>query len=474
MSDKFHEECAVMGIYGHPEAANMVYLGLYALQHRGQESCGIVTSDGKGLISHRQMGLVADAFKEEVIKRLEGQNAIGHNRYSTQGQSHLKNAQPFVVEYSQGPIAISHNGNLVNGTLLRNELEQAGSIFQSTSDTEVIIHLIATSKEPTLMGRIVEALSRCRGAYSLLFLTLDKLIAARDPFGFRPLVLGRFPEGKNRGAYVFASETCALDLIEAEYVRDVEPGEIVTIGPDGVESLKPFPPVPHAKCIFEYIYFARPDSKLFGHNVYQVRKSLGRQLARESGVEADMVTPVPDSGVPAAMGFAEESKIPLEFGLIRNHYVGRTFIEPQQTIRNFGVKIKLNAQRDVLQGKRVIVVDDSIVRGTTSRKIIRMLRDAGAREVHLRISSPATTGPCYYGIDTPTRGELIASANSVEEIRRFVEADTLAYLSNDGMYTYFNGEKKGFCDACFTGNYPVHFEDEGHIKQLHLFDALNR
>ena len=474
MSDKFHEECAVMGIYGHPESANMVYLGLYALQHRGQESCGIVTSDGRGLISHRQMGLVADAFKEDVIKRLEGQNAIGHNRYSTQGQSHLKNAQPFVVEYSQGPIAISHNGNLVNGTLLRNELEQAGSIFQSTSDTEVIIHLIATSKEPTLMGRIVEALSRCRGAYSLLFLTLDKLIAARDPYGFRPLVLGRFPEGKNRGAYVFASETCALDLIEAEYVRDVEPGEIVTIGPDGVDSLKPFPPVPHAKCIFEYIYFARPDSKLFGHNVYQVRKSLGRQLARESGVAADLVTPVPDSGVPAAMGFAEESKIPLEFGLIRNHYVGRTFIEPQQTIRNFGVKIKLNAQRDVLQGKRVIVVDDSIVRGTTSSKIIRMLRDAGAREVHLRISSPATTGPCYYGIDTPTRGELIASANSIEEIRRFVEADTLAYLSNEGMYTYFKGDKKGFCDACFTGNYPVHFEDEGHIKQLHLFDALNR
>jgi len=474
MSDKFHEECAVMGIYGHPEAANMVYLGLYALQHRGQESCGIVTSDGKGLISHRQMGLVADAFKEDVIKRLEGANAIGHNRYSTQGQSHLKNAQPFVVEYSQGPIAIAHNGNLVNGTLLRNELEQAGSIFQSTSDTEVIIHLIATSKEGSLQHRIVAALSRVRGAYSLLFLTLDKLIAARDPYGFRPLVLGRFPEGKNRGAYVFASETCALDLIEAEYLRDVEPGEIVTIGADGVESLKPFPPVPHAKCIFEYIYFARPDSKLFGHNVYQVRKSLGRQLARESGVEADLVTPVPDSGVPAAMGFAEESKIPLEFGLIRNHYVGRTFIEPQQTIRNFGVKIKLNAQRDVLQGKRVIVVDDSIVRGTTSRKIIRMLRDAGAREVHLRISSPATTGPCYYGIDTPTRGELIASANSVEEIRRFVEADTLAYLSNEGMYTYFEGDKSGFCDACFTGNYPVHFEDEGHIKQLHLFDALNR
>jgi amidophosphoribosyltransferase len=470
--DKFHDECAVMGVYGHPEAANMVYLGLYALQHRGQESCGIVTSDGKGLISHRQMGLVADVFKEDVIKRLEGASAIGHNRYSTTGQSHIKNAQPFVVEYSQGPIAISHNGNLVNGTLLRDELEQAGSIFQSTTDTEVIIHLIATSKEPTLMLRIIEALSRARGAYSLLFLTLDKMIAARDPYGFRPLVLGKFPEGKNRGAYVVASETCALDLIEAEYVRDVEPGEIISIGPDGLESLKPFPPTPHAKCIFEYIYFSRPDSILFGHNVYQVRKALGRQLARENGVDADLVTPVPDSGVPAAIGYAEESKIPLEFGLIRNHYVGRTFIEPQQTIRNFGVKIKLNAQRAVLKGKRVVVVDDSIVRGTTSRKIIRMLRDAGATEVHLRISSPATISPCYYGIDTPTRSELIASSNSVDEIRRFVEADTLAYLSNDGMYAYFNGQKQGFCDACFTANYPVHFEDEGHTRQLHLFDAM--
>jgi len=474
MSDKFHDECAVMGIYGHPEASNMVYLGLYALQHRGQESCGIVSSDGKGLISHRQMGLVADAFKEDVIKRLEGMSAIGHNRYSTTGQSHLKNAQPFVVEYSQGPIAISHNGNLVNGALLREELERSGSIFQSTTDTEVIIHLIATSKEISLMGRIVEALSRARGAYSLVFLTLDKLIAARDPYGFRPLVLGKFPEGKIRGAYVFASETCALDLIEAEFIRDVEPGEIITISPDGMESLKPFPPAPHAKCIFEYIYFARPDSKLFGHNVYQVRKALGRQLARESAVPADLVTPVPDSGVPAAIGYAEESKIPLEFGLIRNHYVGRTFIEPQQTIRNFGVKIKLNAQRDVLNGKRVVVVDDSIVRGTTSRKIIRMLRDAGAQEVHMRISSPATISPCYYGIDTPTRSELIASTNSVEEIRRYIEADTLSYLSNEGMYAYFGDKREGFCDACFTAKYPVHFEDEGHTKQLHLFEAINR
>jgi amidophosphoribosyltransferase len=471
MPDKFHEECAVMGVYGHPEAANMVYLGLYALQHRGQESCGIVSSDGKGLISHRQMGLVADAFKEDVIKRLEGSSAIGHNRYSTTGQSHIKNAQPFVVEYSQGPIAISHNGNLVNGALLRDELEQAGSIFQSTTDTEVIIHLIATSRESSLMGRVVEALSRVRGAYSLLFLTLDRMIAARDPFGFRPMVLGKFVKGKNQGAYVIASETCALDLIEADYEREIEPGEIVTFGPDGMESLKPFPAAPHAKCIFEYIYFARPDSNLFGHNVYQVRKALGRQLARENPVEADLVTPVPDSGVPAAMGYAEESGIPLEFGLIRNHYVGRTFIEPQQSIRHFGVKIKLNAQKEVLQGKRVIVVDDSIVRGTTSRKIIRMLRDAGATEVHLRISSPPTISPCYYGIDTPTRSELIASSSSVEDIRHFIEADSLAYLSREGMYTGFNDEKKGFCDACFSGNYPVHFEDEGHTRQLHLFDA---
>jgi amidophosphoribosyltransferase len=474
MFDKFHEECAVMGVYGHPEAANMVYLGLYALQHRGQESSGIVSSDGKGLISHRQMGLVADVFKEDVIKRLEGASAIGHNRYSTTGQSHLKNAQPFVVEYSQGPIAIAHNGNLVNAEILRKELEDSGSIFQSTSDTEVIIHLIATSKEATLMGRIIEALSRARGAYSLLFLTLDRMIAARDPMGFRPLVVGRFNSGPNQGAYVVASETCALDLIEATYVREVEPGEIITFSAEDMESIKPFPPAPQAKCIFEYIYFARPDSNLYGHNVYQVRKALGRQLARESAVDADLVTPVPDSGVPAAIGFAEESGIPLEFGLIRNHYVGRTFIEPSQSIRHFGVKIKLNAQKEVLKDKRVIVVDDSIVRGTTSRKIIRMLRDAGAKEVHMRISSPATIGPCYYGIDTPTRSELIASSSSVEEIRRFIEADTLAYLSQEGMYVYFNGRKQGFCDACFSGNYPVHFEDEGYTRQLHLFEAVSR
>lgn len=472
--DKFHEECGVVGVYGHSEAANMVYLGLYALQHRGQESAGIVSSDGEVLVSHRQMGLVADIFKEEIIKHLRGSCAIGHNRYSTTGQSHLKNAQPLVVEYADGPIAVSHNGNLVNAQILREELEATGSIFQSTTDTEVLIHLIATSKERTLMGRLVDSLGRANGAYSLLFLTLDRMIAARDPMGFRPLVIGRFKGAGGSDGYVVASETCVLDLIEADYVREVEPGEIVTFGPQGMESLKPFPPVPHAKCIFEYIYFARPDSNIYGRNVYQIRKELGRQLAREHPVEADLVIPVPDSGVPAALGYAEKSGLPLDFGLIRNHYVGRTFIEPQQSIRHFGVKVKLNAQREVLQGKRVIVVDDSIIRGTTSRKIIRMLRDAGAREVHLRISSPPTTGPCYYGIDTPSRGELIASNNPLEEIRNFVEADSLAYLSREGMYVFQNGETGGFCDACFSGNYPVHFDDEGKAKQLHLFEAVQQ
>ena len=463
-----------MGVYGHPEAANMVYLGLYALQHRGQESSGIVSSDGKALISHRQMGLVADIFKEDVIKRLEGSMAIGHNRYSTTGQSHLKNAQPLVVEYALGPIAVAHNGNLVNAQLLREELEASGSIFQSTSDTEVIIHLIATSRETSLLARVIEALRRVRGAYSLLFLTLDCMIAARDPMGFRPLVLGKFKDGRDRDGYVVASETCALDLIEAQYLREVEPGEILSFGPKGIESIKPFPPVPHAKCIFEYIYFSRPDSNLYGRNVYQVRKELGRQLARESPVAADLVTPVPDSGVPAAIGYAEESGLPLEFGLIRNHYVGRTFIEPQQSIRHFGVKIKLNAQREVLEGKRVVVVDDSIVRGTTSQKIVTMLRDSGAKEVHMRISSPPTISPCYYGIDTPTHKELIASSNSVEEIRKFIGADSLAYLSREGMYIFVQGKSEGFCDACFTRNYPVHIDDEGHTRQLHLFDALQQ
>ena len=322
------------------------------------------------------------------------------------------------------------------------------------------------------MGRLVDSLGRASGAYSLLFLTLDRMVAARDPRGFRPLVVGKFHTASKGDGYVVASETCVLDLIEAEYLREVEPGEILTFGPEGMESLKPFPPVSQAKCIFEYIYFSRPDSNIYGRNVYQIRKALGRQLARESGVEADIVVPVPDSGVPAALGFAEEAGLPMEFGLIRNHYVGRTFIEPQQSIRHFGVKIKLNAQRDVLENKRVIVVDDSIVRGTTSRKIIGMLRDAGAKEVHMRISSPPTTGPCYYGIDTPSRKELIASTNPLEEIRKFIEADSIAYLSRDGMYAFLNGQSDGFCDACFSGNYPLPFDDEGKTKQLHLFEAV--
>jgi amidophosphoribosyltransferase len=475
MFDKFHEECAVVGVYGHSEAANMVYLGLYALQHRGQESSGIVSSNGEILISHRQMGLVADIFKEDIIKNLEGRSAIGHNRYSTTGQSFVKNAQPFVVEYADGPIAISHNGNLVNAHSLRHELENSGSIFQSTSDTEVIIHLIATSRGATLQDRMIDALSRVRGSYSLVFLTRDKMIAARDPLGFRPLVLGKFHEqGRSDDGYVVASETCVLDLIEAKYVREVEPGEVLTFGPQGMTSMKPFPPAERARCIFESIYFARPDSNVFGYNVYQYRKELGRQLARESFVEADLVTPVPDSGVPAAIGYAEESGIPLDLALIRNHYVGRTFIEPQQSIRNFGVKIKLNAMKDVLEGKRVVVVDDSIVRGTTSQKIIRMLREAGAAEVHMRISSPPTISPCYYGIDTPTHRELIASEHSLDGIREFIGADSLAYLSREGLYVFFKGDDRGFCDACFTARYPVAVDDEGETPQLHLFEALAR
>ena len=474
MFDKFHEECAVVGVYSHTEAANMVYLGLYALQHRGQESSGIVSSNGEILISHRQMGLVADIFKEDVIKNLEGHSAIGHNRYSTTGQSFIKNAQPFVVEYADGPIAVSHNGNLVNAHSLRRELEATGSIFQSTSDTEVIIHLIATSRATMLRERVIDALQHVHGAYSLVFLTRDKMIAARDPMGFRPLVLGRFPNKNGANGYVVASETCVLDLIEAEYVREVEPGEVLIFGSEGMESIKPFPAAEGARCIFESIYFSRPDSNVFGHSVYQYRKELGRQLARESFIEADLVTPVPDSGVPAAIGYAEESGIPLDLALIRNHYVGRTFIEPQQSIRNFGVKIKLNAMREVLEGKRVVVVDDSIVRGTTSQKIIRMLREAGATEVHMRISSPPTISPCHYGIDTPTHKELIASVYPLDGIREFIGADSLAYLSREGLYVFFKGNDRGFCDACFTANYPVEFDDEGKTPQLHLFEALGR
>lgn len=469
---KLKEECGVFGIFDHPEAANLTYLGLHALQHRGQESSGIVTSDGAHLHAHRGMGLVSDIFTEEVISKLPGRRAIGHVRYSTTGSSHLKNSQPIVVAYSRGEIAIGHNGNLTNARMLREELEQGGAIFQSTTDTEVIVHLIARSKEESPVKRIIEALRICKGAYSLLFLSPELMIAVRDPYGLRPLVLGRLGD-----ALTVASETCAFDLIEAEFVREIEPGEILVISKEGMESFKPFPKVSPAKCIFEFIYFARPDSFIFGDNVYRVRKEMGKQLAREQPTDADIVVAVPDSGVPAAIGYSEESKLPLELGLLRNHYVGRTFIEPQQTIRNFGVKLKLNAIKSVLSGKRVVIVDDSIVRGTTSRKIVKMVRASGAKEVHMRISSPPMKFSCYYGIDTPIKEELIANSLNVEEINKYITSDTLGYLSLEGVMKAADSyksqeEKNGFCDACFTGNYPVEITDtKTKLKQLHLFDG---
>jgi amidophosphoribosyltransferase len=469
MTDKFREECGVVAVHGHPEAATLAYLALYALQHRGQESAGIVASNGEALIAHRGMGLVADIFDQDTVRRLEGRLAIGHNRYSTSGMTVLKNCQPFVVEWAQGALAIGHNGNLVNAALLRRQLEERGSIFQSTSDTEVIIHLIAASREGTLFDRVVDALGHVQGAYSLVMMSEDRIIAARDPSGFRPLVLGRLGD-----TVVVTSETCALDLVDATYEREVEPGEVMEITSEGIRSERPFPARPRHHCVFEYVYFARPDSDVYGRNVYQVRKLLGRQLARESPVPADIVIPVPDSGVPAAIGYAEEANLPFEMGLIRNHYVGRTFIEPADSIRHFGVKVKLNALREVLAGKRVVVVDDSIVRGTTSRKLVHMIRQAGALEVHMRISSPPTTNPCYYGIDTPTREELIASSQSLDEIRGYLGADSIAYLSQAGLYAFRGGEGNGFCDACFTGRYPVPLVEEGRARQLHLFEARER
>jgi amidophosphoribosyltransferase len=470
MFDRFREECGVVGIFGHPEAANLVYLGLYALQHRGQEGAGIVSANAGTLISHRGLGLVADVFNEDIIRRLEGSAAIGHNRYSTAGKTLLKNTQPFVVEFGRGGLAVAHNGNLVNAIELREQLEERGSIFQSTVDTEVIVHLIATARGSRVVDRVVTALSQVRGAYSLLFLTPSEMIAVRDPNGFRPLVLGRIKD-----SVVVASESCALDLVGADFDREVEPGEVVVISDRGVESYHPFPATPRTSCVFEYIYFARPDSRVYGRNVYQVRKELGRQLAREQPAEADLVIPVPDSGVPAALGFAEESGLPFDMGLIRNHYVGRTFIEPQDAIRHFGVKVKLNAQAEVLKGKRVVVVDDSIVRGTTSRKLVAMLRHAGAKEVHMRISSPPTIGSCFYGVDTPSTEELIAHNNPIEGIRQFVGADSLGYLTERGMYAFLKeGDSNGFCAACFTGRYPVPVTDEGRTHQLVLFDADER
>ena len=463
--DKFREECGIFGAWNHPEAANVTYLGLYALQHRGQESAGIAATDGRSLHVERAMGWVADVFSPERLRRLPGQCAIGHVRYSTAGTSTLKNAQPIMANTAQGPIAIAHNGNLVNAEALKGELERDGAVFQSNSDTEVILHLLARSEGATLEEQLLKALNRVSGAYSLLLLTPQCLIAVRDPYGFRPLSLGTLGD-----AWIVASESCAFDLLEAGFVRDLEPGELLVLTEQGMRSSKPFPPKERLQCVFEYVYFARPDSLLWGRSVHAVRKTMGRQLAREYPVEADIVIPVPDSGVSAALGFAEESGIPFETGLVRNHYVGRTFIEPRQRIRHFGVKVKLNPMPDVLEGRRVVVVDDSIVRGTTSRKIVKMIRGAGAREVHMRISSPPIQWPCYYGIDTPTRRELIASSHQVEEIRRYLEADSLGYLSLDGMLKATGGDPSHFCHACFTGGYRVGFEVE-ETPQLRLFDV---
>jgi amidophosphoribosyltransferase len=462
--------CGVIGVFGHPEAANLAYLGLYALQHRGQESAGIVSSDGERLRRVREMGHVNDIFTANRLKDLPGFAAIGHVRYSTAGESTLQNAQPIAVDYAGGSVAVGHNGNLVNAIELRERLEGQGAIFSSSSDTEVIVHLIAHSRERTLPDRIADALRQVRGAYSLIFLSQGTVIAVRDPMGFRPLALG-----KNRDTWVVASETCAFELIEAEFVRDIEPGEMVIIDKTGAHSVRPFAPQSPHRCVFEWVYFARPDSTIDGRSVYRARERMGRRLAIEHAVPADVVIPVPDSGVAAAIGYARESGIPYDQGLMRSHYMGRTFIEPSQQIRHFGVKLKLSPVREVLAGKRVVVVDDSIVRGTTSRKIVGMIRSAGAREVHLRISSPPTVGPCSYGIDTPTREELIASDHTPEEICNYVGADSLGYLSLDGLFASVKGAndqaKNGFCDACFSNDYPINIQQPARLRQLRLISA---
>jgi amidophosphoribosyltransferase len=465
--DKFREECGVVAIYAHPEAEKLAYLGLHALQHRGQESAGIVSSNGLTLQPHRAMGLVADIFTEEVLAKLRGSLAIGHTRYSTAGDSALFNAQPITVQSNKGMIALAHNGNLVNAAEIRSRLEAQGSIFQTNSDTEVIVHLIALSKEHTLPEAIADALRRVEGAFSLVILSADRMFAVRDPRGFRPLAMGRIPrqEGLKQDTIVFASETSAFDLIGASYEREVKPGELVVVGPEGISSRFYATAQPQSSCIFEHVYFSRPDSIVFGRQVQESREELGRQLAREAPVEADIVVPVPDSGVTAAVGYADQSGIPFRFGLIRNHYVGRTFIEPQQSVRDFGVKLKLNPVRSLLEGKRVVLIDDSIVRGTTSRKIVRMIRGAGATEVHMRISCPPTISPCFYGVDTPSKKQLIAANKSIEEIREHIGADSLAYLSLEGMKKACGeGEKTNYCTACYTGSYPTNWVDVEEIQ----------
>jgi amidophosphoribosyltransferase len=466
-SDKFHDECGVVAIYANPEAEKLAYLGLHALQHRGQESAGIVTSNGMMLNMHKSMGLVADIFNTEELAKLRGTLAIGHTRYSTAGDSSLLNAQPIMVQSNKGMMALAHNGNLVNAGDIRSRMEAQGSIFQTSSDTEVIVHLIAQSREHTLPEAMADALRRVEGAFSLVMISPDRIFAARDPRGFRPLAMGRIPApaGYKQDTIVFASETCAFDLIGASYERDVKPGELVVVGPEGITSRFYSTPLAQSSCIFEHVYFSRPDSRVFGRPVQESREELGRQLAREAPVEADVVVPVPDSGVTAAVGYAAESGIPFRFGLIRNHYVGRTFIEPSQSVRDFGVKLKLNPVRSLLEGKRVVLIDDSIVRGTTSRKIVRMIRNAGAKEVHMRISCPPTISPCFYGVDTPSKKQLIAANKTMEEIREFVGADSLAYLSLDGMKTACgDGEKTTYCTACYTGKYPTNWVDVEDIQ----------
>ena len=461
-SDKLREECGVVAIYGHPEASKLAYLSLYALQHRGQESAGIAASNGERVELHKGMGLVSDLFTADVLARLSGSLAIGHTRYSTTGDSALLNAQPILVECNKGKIALAHNGNITNAHDVHAQLEQQGSIFQTTSDTEVVVHLIARSREQTLADSIADSLRRIEGAFSLVMLTPDRIFAARDPRGFRPLVMGRISgqAAHTADSIVFASETCAFDLIGATYEREVKPGELVIVGPEGVHSRFYSSQQPQSSCIFEHVYFSRPDSIVFGRAVQQTRDAMGRQLALESPVDADIVVPVPDSGMTAAMGFAQQSGIPIQIGLIRNHYVGRTFIEPEQRVRDFGVKLKLNPVRHVLEGKRVVLIDDSIVRGTTSKKIVRMVRDAGAKEVHMRISCPPTISPCFYGVDTPSKNQLIAANKSVEEIREYIKADSLAYLSLEGLRKAAGEDEEPFyCTACYTGKYPTRLVD---------------
>ena len=464
MVDKFKEECGVFGIYGHGEASNLTYLGLYALQHRGQESAGIASADGTRIRVSKAMGYVNEAFDGDTLSKLPGPIAVGHVRYSTAGESRLANAQPIVVDSVHGQLAVAHNGNLINAGEVRDALVRDGAIFQTNSDTEVVVHLFARAKAEGSEAAIIEAISQVRGAFSLVMMTKDRLIGVRDPHGFRPLALGRLGE-----AWVICSETCAMDLIGATYLRDVEPGEVVIVGPHGLRSVKPYPPARQSQCVFEHVYFSRPDSYVFGESVNEVRTEFGRRLARESGVPADVVVPIPDSGVCAAVGYAEASGLPMRMGLIRNHYVGRTFIQPQQSIRHFGVRVKLNPVRSILEGKRVVLVDDSIVRGTTSRKIVRMVRSAGAREVHMRISCPPTVSPCFYGVDTPRRSELIAATHTLEEIRKYVDADSVAYLSLDGLTGAVRGGSSSYCTSCYTGVYPVAFpRDEAKYLQLAL------